>query len=86
MHLATNFDVQLVEVPVPAFEPAHARHPLLADVRSKHRAEAVPAEAHGLISETDPALEQQVLDVAQAQREAHIHDRKRQITSGDELK
>ena len=37
------------------------------------RGEPVPPHPHCLMAQIDPALEQQVLDVPQRQREPHVH-------------
>ena len=42
-------------------------------VASKQRAEPVPPHPHGLVAQVDPALEQQVLDVPEAERVLNIH-------------
>ena len=73
MHLAVDLYVDLVEVPAPLAENLHAAHPLAPHVGGEERAEPVPPHPHGLVANVDPALEQQVLDVAQAQREADVH-------------
>jgi hypothetical protein len=38
-----------------------------ADLGSEHRAKPVPPEPDGLVADVDPALGQQILDVAQRQ-------------------
>ena len=42
-------------------------------LRGEHRSEPVPPETHGLVADVDPALEQDVLDLAQRQRIADLH-------------
>ena len=44
----------------------------LGEGGGEHRAEPVPPEAHGLVAHIDAALVQQVLDVAQRDRQAHV--------------
>ncbi len=39
----------------------------------EHRPEAVPPVPHRLVTDVDPALEQQVLYIPQRQRETHVH-------------
>ena len=39
-----------------------------------------------VVAEIDAALEEQILDVPQRQREANIHQHHQPITSGEELK
>jgi hypothetical protein len=51
----------------------HPADPLAPDVSGEHRAEAVPPQPDRLVANVDAALEQQVFDVPQAQREADIH-------------
>jgi hypothetical protein len=72
-HLAIQLHVHLVEVPAPVAEASHAAHPCAADVACEQRAEAVPSQPHRLMAKVDPELEQQVLYVPQAQREADVH-------------
>src|SRR5580692_2220967 len=52
---------------------AHVRDPPLADLGGDHRAKPVPPEPHGLMADVDPALRQEILDIAQRQRVSHIH-------------
>jgi hypothetical protein len=54
-------------------EAIHLAHPLAPDVSRKQRTEPVPPQADGLVADVDPALEQQILDVPQAQRKPHVH-------------
>jgi hypothetical protein len=49
------------------------RNPLLSDLCREHRAKPVPPESDGLMAEIDPALGQQILDVAERQRVPHVH-------------
>jgi hypothetical protein len=51
---------------------AHALDAPFADRGGEHRAETVPPEPHGFVADVDPALVQQVIDVAERQREADI--------------
>jgi hypothetical protein len=46
----------------------HPIDPLAPNVRREHRPEPIPPEPHRLVTGIDAALEQQVLNVAQAQR------------------
>ena len=73
MHLAIDLYVHLIEMPLPVSEAPHPGDTLAADVRSKKRTEAVPPQPHRLMAEVNAALKQQVLNVAQAQREPDIH-------------
>ena len=74
-HLAVDLHVDLVETPMPMGELAHVLDPLSADLAGEHRAEPVSPQPHGLVTNVDAALEQQVLDVAQGQGETDLkHD------------
>lgn len=53
--------------------PAHRLYPLTFNVGCKHRPEAVLPHTHRLVTDVDPAFEQQVFDAAQRQWELHIH-------------
>jgi hypothetical protein len=48
------------------------RHPLLPGVAGEDRTEPVPLHPHGLLTDVDTALEQQVLDITQRQRESDV--------------
>ena len=73
MTFPVDLDEHLIKVPFPMPETPHAVHSLPTNVGSKHRTEAVPPEPHRLVTQVNAALEEQVLDVPQAQRETHIH-------------
>src|ERR1700691_4261197 len=45
----------------------------LSDIGGEHRTKSVPPEADGLAADVDPALGQQILDVAQRRRVSHVH-------------
>ena len=49
------------------------RNPLLSDLCREHRAKPVPPKTDGLTADVDPALGQEILDVAQRQWVPHIH-------------
>ena len=51
----------------------HAHYPLLSDLGSKHRAKPVRPKPDRLMADVDPALGQEILDVAQRQRVLHVH-------------
>ena len=72
-HLAVQLHVHLVEMPAPLFETAHRTHPLAADVASEQQTEPVPPHPHRLVADVDPAFEQQVLDVPEAQGVLRVH-------------
>jgi hypothetical protein len=44
----------------------------LAQLRCNHRSEIIHPAAHGLVGDRDPALSQQILDVAKAEGEPEI--------------
>src|SRR5947209_11943079 len=67
-HLAVHLHVHLVQVPAPLPEPAHAAHPLPANVARKQRAEPVPPVPYRLMTDVDAALVQEILNVPQAER------------------
>ena len=72
-HLPIELHVHLVEVPAPLTETTHRAYALPADIAGKHRTEPVPPHPHGLVTDVDTALEKQVLNVSQRQRESHVH-------------
>jgi len=72
-HLATQLHVHLVEVPAPMPKAAHPVHPLATDIGCEHRSKPVPPQPNRFMTYVDAALEQQVHDVAQAQRKADVH-------------
>jgi len=55
--------VRLIEMPVLVSKAPHAVHPLPPAVASKHRTEPVPPLPHGLVTDVDGPLEQQVFDI-----------------------
>ena len=71
--LAVDLDVHLIEMPAPLRMDAHLRDAPPADLGGEHRAEPVPPEPDGLVADVDPALGQQILDVAQRQRVSDVH-------------
>ena len=73
MPLAIDLHEHLIKMPFPMPETPHAVHPLPANVGREQRPEPVPPEPHRLVTQANAALEEQVLDVPQAQRETHIH-------------
>src|SRR6202050_3235186 len=62
-----------VQVPAPLRIAAHVRNASLTNLGGEHRAKPVPPEPGGLVADVDPALGQQILDVAQRQRLSHVH-------------
>jgi hypothetical protein len=63
--LAVDLHEDLVQLPPPLRIAAHMRHASLADLGGEHWAKPVPPEPDGLVADVDPALGQQILDVAQ---------------------
>jgi hypothetical protein len=86
MPLAVDLHEHLIKMPAPVAVSPHLAHPLAADIRRKHRSEPVPPEPYCLVADVDAALEQQVLNVAQAQRYRTYIITTSRITSGAELK
>jgi hypothetical protein len=64
---------KFVEVPAPLLEAFHPAHPLAPDVTRKQRTKLAPPLPYGLMTHVDPALEQQVFDLAQRQRKLNVH-------------
>src|SRR3984957_2024755 len=60
-------------MPAPLRIAAHLRDASLTDLGREHRAKPVPPEPDGLVADVDPALGQEVFDVAQRQRVSHVH-------------
>lgn len=54
-----------IKLPAPMFATAQAIHPLAPEFRGKHWTETVPPVTHRFVADLDPALMQQVFDVAQ---------------------
>lgn len=53
-----------VPVPVPVLSTAHSIHPFAPEFNHGHRIEPVQPVAHRFVADLDPALMQQVFDVA----------------------
>jgi hypothetical protein len=49
------------------------RNPVLSDLCCEHRAKSVPPKSDGLMADVDPALGQEILDVAERQWVPHVH-------------
>lgn len=64
-HLAVQLHVHFIKVPFPMAEAPHPAGPLLADIGSEQRTEPVPPQPHCLVTQIDPALEQQIFHVPQ---------------------
>jgi hypothetical protein len=52
---------------------AHVRDASLTNLGGERRAKPVPPEPDVLVADLDPALSQQILDIAQRQRVSHVH-------------
>ena len=73
---AVDFYKRLVHMPAPLRIAAQMGDTPLSDLRGEHRSETVPPEPDRLMADFDPALGQQILDVAKRQRVSHVqhHD------------
>jgi hypothetical protein len=66
--LAVDPHKHLIQMPAPLRIGAHMRDASLKNLGGEHRAKPVPPEPHGFVADVDPALGQQILDIAQLQR------------------
>jgi hypothetical protein len=71
--LAVDPHEGLVQTPTLLGICAHMRYPLLSDLGGEHWAKPVPPEPDGLMTDVDPALGQEILDVPQRERVSHVH-------------
>src|SRR5208282_3343449 len=71
--LAVDLHEHLIQMPAPLRIAAHARDASLTNLGSEHWAKPVPPQPDGLVADVDPALGQQILDVAQRQWVPHVH-------------
>jgi hypothetical protein len=69
--LAVDLRENLVEVPLPA-AGFHAVDAAFLDLGCKHRAEAMPPEPDGFVADIHATLMQNILDIAQREREPHV--------------
>src|SRR5208337_5420444 len=60
---AVDLHERLIQMPPPLRIAAHVRYPPLSDLGSKHR-KPVPPKPDCLMADVDPALGQEILDVA----------------------
>lgn len=67
-----DLHVDIVQVPLPVAMGSHRFHPSLPDLGREHRSEPVPPVTHRFVVDLDPSLVEQVLDIAQGQREADV--------------
>jgi hypothetical protein len=63
--LAVDLHKDLIQMPPPLGKAAQMRNPLLSDLCREHRAKPVPPKSDSLMADVDPALGQQILNVAQ---------------------
>src|SRR6202034_550859 len=71
--LAVDLHEDLIQMPAPLRIAAHVCDASLTNLGREHRAKPVPPEPDGLVADVDPALGQEILDVAQRQRVSHVH-------------
>src|SRR6202789_1402614 len=60
-------------MPAPLRIGARVRDASLADLAGKHGAKSGPPKANGLMADVDPALGQELLDVAERERISNVH-------------
>ena len=70
--LAIDLYEYFVEMPTPVAR-AHAFDPAPSDLRSKHRAEAVPPKPDGLVADLHATFVEQVFHVAEREWELVVH-------------
>ena len=66
VQLAVELHVHLIKMPSPMAKAPHGVHALPANVGREHRAEPIPSQSHGFVTEINSALEKQVLNIAKA--------------------
>ena len=69
MALAIDLHKHLVNVPAPMPETPHSALTLATDFCRKQRPKPIPPKPHCFMADVDAALEQKILNVAQAERE-----------------
>ncbi len=52
---------------------AHRLHSLTANLRGEHRPQPVPPKPHGLVTNVDPPLVEEIFHIPKGQREFHVH-------------
>src|SRR5277367_6842345 len=70
--LAVDLHKDLIQMPAPMRIAAHLQDPILADLGGKHWPKPAPPETDGFVANVDPALGQEILDIAQRQRVSHV--------------
>ena len=73
--IAVDLHEDLVQMPTPLGEAARMRNPPLLDLRREYRAKPVPPKPDRLMADVDPALGQEILDVAQQIGRASCRER-----------
>jgi hypothetical protein len=73
VRLAVNLHEHLVQVPLPIGIYAHLADPFLADLCGKQRAKSVPPKPNRFVAYVDPALVQQVLDIAERKWKSNVY-------------
>jgi hypothetical protein len=84
--LAVHLHKDLIQMPAPLRIAAHVRDTPPADFGGEHRAKPVPTKTDGLVADVDPALGQQILDVASDSGYLTYIITTRRMTSGELLK
>ena len=85
--LSVDLYKHLVEVPLPLPEALHPADPLPPNVGRKHGTEPVLPQPHGLVTDVDPAFEQQVFCGPKRERkpDVHQHDKADDLGRGVEI-
>jgi hypothetical protein len=83
--LAVDLHEHLIEMPAPLVAIPHRLHPPATNFSRENRAKSVPPKPHRLTADVDATLVQQILNVAQRQREPDVHHHRRRMISGDVL-
>lgn len=77
MSLTSDFDEDLVQVPVPLRTPSHGFGPPFPDLMREVSPEPVDPVTDRFMANVDTALVKQIFNIPQRQREADVHhDRK----------
>ena len=64
-----DFQIDLIQVPLPVAMRAHRLSTLLSDLGGEHRTKPVPPVSHHFVADFDATLIDQVLDIAEGKRE-----------------
>lgn len=75
----------LVDMPAPVRERTHTIHPPASDLSGDHQAKSVPPKTNRFVTDIDPAFAQQILDIPQRQREAHLVNQREADAHGARL-